>query len=166
MKPLFTIMILTALLLIAHPASAAGDDHPAAVNLKAFPAAADGLVRYVVLLPEKTRDEEAGLRVELLIGKKMMSDGVNSLRMGGEIAEKNVEGWGFNRYEVAKFGAAATTLMAVPPGTPQAEKFVAIPSKLIRYNSRIPLVVYVPEGGEVRYRIWTASETTAVAAPG
>jgi ecotin len=27
---------------------------------------------------------------------------------------------------------------------------------LIRYNSRLPVVVYVPEGVEVRYRIWTA----------
>jgi ecotin len=28
---------------------------------------------------------------------------------------------------------------------------------LIRYNSRLPLVVYAPEGVEVRYRIWTAA---------
>jgi len=27
---------------------------------------------------------------------------------------------------------------------------------LIRYNSRLPIVVYVPEGAEVRYRIWSA----------
>jgi ecotin len=26
----------------------------------------------------------------------------------------------------------------------------------IRYNSRLPIMVYVPEGVEVRYRIWTA----------
>lgn len=166
MKSLLAPGALSALFFAACPAVAEQSDHPAAKNLKAFPAAASEMVRYVVLLPEKTRDEEAGLRVELLIGKKLMSDGVNQLRIGGEIAEKNVEGWGFTRYEVAKFGAAATTLMAVPPGTPQVERFVAIPSKLIRYNSRIPLVVYVPEGGEVRYRIWTASETTAVAEPG
>ncbi|MBW2490657.1 MAG: proteinase inhibitor I4 serpin, partial [Deltaproteobacteria bacterium] len=25
-----------------------------------------------------------------------------------------------------------------------------------RYNSRLPVVVYVPEGVEVRYRIWRA----------
>jgi ecotin len=27
---------------------------------------------------------------------------------------------------------------------------------IIRYNSRLPVVVYVPAGVEVRYRIWTA----------
>jgi ecotin len=26
---------------------------------------------------------------------------------------------------------------------------------IIRYNSRLPIVVYVPEDVEVRYRIWT-----------
>jgi ecotin len=28
---------------------------------------------------------------------------------------------------------------------------------LIRYNSRLPVVVYAPEGVEVRYRIWSAA---------
>ena len=28
---------------------------------------------------------------------------------------------------------------------------------LIRYNSRLPIVVYAPEGVEVRYRLWIAS---------
>ena len=27
---------------------------------------------------------------------------------------------------------------------------------LVRYNSKLPLVVYVPAGSEVRYRIWAA----------
>ena len=36
----------------------------------------------------------------------------------------------------------------------------------VRYNSRIPLVVYVPAGGEVRYRIWKASDKTEQANEG
>jgi ecotin len=31
--------------------------------------------------------------------------------------------------------------------------------QLLRYNSRLPLVVYVPEGVEVRYRIWRAEDS-------
>jgi ecotin len=46
------------------------------------------------------------------------------------------------------------------------KKFVSMPSMTIPYNSRVPLIVYVPEGGEVRYRIWKASETTAKAKKG
>jgi serine protease inhibitor ecotin len=30
--------------------------------------------------------------------------------------------------------------------------------QLLRYNSKLPLVVYEPSGFEVRYRIWAAGE--------
>jgi ecotin len=33
------------------------------------------------------------------------------------------------------------------------------------YNSTLPVVVYVPQGFEVRYRIWTAGEGTRQADP-
>ncbi|HWD31650.1 MAG TPA: ecotin family protein, partial [Pseudomonas sp.] len=29
---------------------------------------------------------------------------------------------------------------------------------LLRYNSKLPVVVYVPQGVEVRFRIWSASD--------
>lgn len=164
------VLALLVLVTASAPAAVVGGEPPetrqAKEYLKAFPEAGDGMIRYVVMLPEKPREQEADLRVELLIGKKMVTDGVNQVRMGGEVEEKTAQGWGFTYYEVAKFGAAASTLMAVPPGTPQVEKFVSIPTKLIPYNSRVPLVIYVPEGGEVRYRVWSASEETELAERG
>ncbi len=60
----------------------------------------------------------------------------------------------------------AGTRIAVDPGAPKVERFVALGGEpyLIRYNSRLPVVVYVPEGVEVRYRIWKAGpEAKAVA---
>ena len=50
------------------------------------------------------------------------------------------------------------TLMAVDPNAPKVVRFITLGGDpyLIRYNSRMPIVVYVPEGVEVRYRIWTA----------
>ena len=50
--------------------------------------------------------------------------------------------------------------MAPPEGSPQVKKFVTAAPIKIRYNSRLPVVIYVPEGYEVRYRIWEASKTT------
>jgi ecotin len=52
----------------------------------------------------------------------------------------------------------AGTLMAVDPNMPKVDRFIAlgVDPYIIRYNSRVPIVVYVPEGAEVRYRIWTA----------
>jgi ecotin len=59
----------------------------------------------------------------------------------------------------------AGTLMAIDPNAPKVDRFITIGGEpyLIRYNSRLPVVVYAPEGVEVRYRIWSAeSETKAV----
>ena len=58
--------------------------------------------------------------------------------------------------------------MAVDPNAPKVERFVALAGEpqLIRYNSRLPVVVYVPDGVEVRYRIWRADAATANAERG
>ncbi|QDU54092.1 ecotin family protein [Aeoliella mucimassa] len=143
--------------------SAKAEPAEAEKYVEKFPAPPEGMERYVILLPEKSRDEEGDFRVELIVGKNMMTDGVNRTWFGGEIRETNLEGWGFTYYEYPRWGRMAMTRMAPLPGTPQVEKFVTAPAKMIRYNSRVPVVVYVPEGGEVRYRIWSASETTEVA---
>jgi ecotin len=75
-----------------------------------------------------------------------------------------LDGWGFTYYEVTGPRAAAGTLMAVPEGAEPVRRFVSAPSRLIPYNSRLPVVVYAPEGYEVRYRIWEAGKETFQAA--
>jgi ecotin len=49
--------------------------------------------------------------------------------------------------------------MAVDPSAPKVARFIPLGGEpyLIRYNSRLPVVVYVPEGVEVRYRVWSAA---------
>ena len=134
--------------------------------LKAFPKAAEGTSRYVILLPHKPRGEDARFKVELIAGKEMMTDGVNTVRLGGKIEAKPLKGWGFTYYEVKKLGPGMSTLIGVPPGRPKVKKFVSGPSLIIRYNSRIPLVVYGPTDAEVRYRIWQTTEATTKAEKG
>jgi ecotin len=55
--------------------------------------------------------------------------------------------------------------MAVDPDAPKVNRFITlgVDPYIIRYNSRVPIVVYVPEGAEVRYRIWTAGAEVKVA---
>ena len=38
--------------------------------------------------------------------------------------------------------------------------------ELMRYNSRLPLVIYVPQGVEVRYRIWRGDDKVITAPKG
>jgi len=142
------------LLLFTVQAGVAGE---AADNLKAFPPAEPGTTRFVLLLPPQT--DESAFKVELMVGKTVEVDAHNRYFFGGAIAEQTIEGWGFTAYRVDALGPMAGTLMAVDPAAPKVSRFVRLGGDpfLVRYNSRLPLVVYVPDGVEVRYRIWAAA---------
>ena len=105
--------------------------------------------------------DESAWKIELSVGKVMETDGVNHLGGGAKIEEKNVEGWGYNFYEAKAQGGIFSTLIGIPPGAPKVTRFVTMASSgPVRYNSKLPVVVYVPEGLEVRYRLWKAEAET------
>ena len=124
-------------------------------TMKAFPPAEKGMVRYVLQLPKQ--DNESIFKVELIVGKTVQVDEKNRYFFGGNIEKDTIKGWGYPRYIVSKIGPMAGTLMAVNPDAPKVARFITLGGEpyIIRYNSRLPIVVYVPEGVEVRYRIWT-----------
>jgi ecotin len=114
------------------------------------------MVRHVLQLPQQA--DESGFKLELIVGKTVETDAGNRYFFGGRIEEETIKGWGFPRYTLAKLGPLAGTLMAVDPNAPKVARFITLGGApyIIRYNSRLPVVVYVPAGVEVRYRIWTA----------
>jgi len=128
-------------------------------ELKAFPLAEDGVERFVIVLPHKERGDESAFNVEIIAGKEMLTDGVNLVRLANTIEQRTLQGWGYFYYEVTGSSDTISTLMAPPEGTPLVKTFVTVNPLHVRYNSRVPIVVYVPEGYEVRYRIWRASKT-------
>ena len=134
--------------------------------MKAFPPAGKGVVRYVVQLPEQ--EDESAFRVQLIAGKTMQVDAVNRYVLGGRVVEETIEGWGYPRYIVSQLGPVAGTLIGVDPNAAKITRFVALGGEpyFIRYNSRLPIVVYAPEGIEIRYRVWSAQPQTALARPG
>lgn len=142
-------LVITAGVVIAQPQT----EHP---QLKAFPTAATGMTRFVIALTDKQRGEEDNFKVELIAGKTLMTDGINKLRLGSNLEAQPLEGWGYTYYQVSGSDKLMSTMMAVPAGHQQLEQFVRGKPLLIRYNSRLPIVVYAPEGYEIRYRIWQA----------
>jgi ecotin len=138
----------------------------AADNLRAFPPAEPGMTRHVIELPQQA--DETALKVELIIGKTVKIDAHNRYFFGGMLETENIPGWGFDRYILRKLGPMAGTLMAVDPDVPPVERFITLGGepRLLRYNSRLPLVIYLPDGVEVRYRIWRADPAAVPAPPG
>jgi ecotin len=123
-------------------------------ELKAFPPAGEGMTRFVITLPPQA-DEDL-LKVQLLVGKSVKLDPQNRYFFGGRLETETIQGWGYDRYVLKSLGPMAGTLMAVDPNEPKIDRFITLGGEpeLHRYNSRLPLVVYVPDGVEVRYRIW------------
>lgn len=147
------MVLVGALILHAGSALAA-----AAEPLDAFPATKEGMARFVILLPPKEREEEERLKVEVIVGKEMLADGVNQLQLGNSIEPRSLEGWGYTYYEVSGSSDVVSTLMVAAEETEKVVAFVSAPSIQVRYNSRLPIVVYAPLGYEVRYRLWQAGE--------
>ena len=156
---------LLALVLVAFALTVSATEE-ATRNLKAFPPADPGMKRFVIQLPQKKVEED--FRVQLLVGKKVLTDGVNRHFFGGQLVTETIEGWGFDRFVLRQLGPMAGTLIAPDPGAKQVERFVTLGGEpqLLRYNSRLPLVVYVPEGVEVQYRIWRADAKASPAREG
>ena len=117
-----------------------------------FPSPEEGVVRYVIEVPKQSN--ESDYRVELLVGKEMLAD-CNLRGLNGKVEKKPLKGWGYSYYSVSDIQQGPHTMMIC--NEPAKERFVAMHfPKLLRYNSRLGTVVYVPKGYEVRYRIWQA----------
>lgn len=122
-------------------------------NLKPYPTTVDSLQRYVIYLEPK--ENENLFEVEIIPGKNMEVD-CNNHRLMGSFIEEVVQGWGYNYYKFETEGQVISTMMMCME--PKTMKFVSGQSELIRYNSRLPIVVYLPKDMELKYRIWTAGE--------
>lgn len=122
--------------------------------LKPFPPAAKAYTRHVIELPPLS-DEDLR-KVELIAGKTLEVD-CNRHRLGGRWEEKTIEGWGYSYHRLDQVGPPMSTLMACPDNS-RRKAFVAVGGEplLLRYNSKLPLVIYTPKDIEVRYRIWSA----------
>jgi ecotin len=150
------ILVLSCFLLSCMPVFA--DSY----GMKPYPQAEDGYKRMVIHLPALA-DEDAS-KLELIIGKTIKVD-CNRHWFGGQLTEEVAKGWGFSYFILKSVTGPASTLMACPPDMKEQEVFVQVrgADALLRYNSKLPVVVYVPAGFKVHYRIWTGGEVSGAA---
>lgn len=123
-----------------------------------YPKAEKGMKRQVIQLPPQ--QDESAYKVELLIGQTLEVD-CNRHRLGGQLESKTLEGWGYDYFVFDKVTSPVSTMMACTDGK-KVEKFVTAglgDAGMLRYNSRLPVVVYTPDNVQVKYRIWRADET-------
>lgn len=154
----------TAPALAPEPPANAGTPHSApptetlTINdpVDAFPAPEPGFVRHVIHLP--VGNYENDLKVELLPGKVIETD-CNTRQFIGQLQEKTLEGWGYTYYVLPSIEGPISTMMACPEDSKKMQ-FVPVTGSagsLLYYNSRLPVVVYLPEEVELRWRTWVAT---------
>lgn len=156
MKKIVKIMLAAALIIPAVSANAqsAKVKQERETILAPFPATSQGMVRHVIYVDKKS--DESLYQIEIIPGRVMSVDN-NIHRLMGNIEEKTVEGWGYTYYVFTSNGQTASTLMASTG--PKTDKFISAQPLMVRYNSKMPVVVYAPEGFDIHYRIWKAGKS-------
>jgi ecotin len=125
------------------------------LQIEMFPKAKDGYKQVYIQLPIEKNEND--FKVELFVGMEKMVD-CNNYFLMGDMKTKDLEGWGYNYYEVESKGETAGTLMGCL-NQKMTKKFVSLNPEIVRYNSKLPLVFYVPKDIEVRYRVLRADST-------
>ncbi|AYU77467.1 ecotin, putative [Leishmania donovani] len=120
-----------------------------------YPAAAPGQVRKVIYLPQQNPTvEQQHLRVQIIPGRHENCEDGRLYKLTGSVTEETLQGWGYSYYVVKLGDIYAAHRSSSDPA--RVTTFVALDENpVIAYNSKLPIVVYVPEGAELRYRIWT-----------
>lgn len=158
MKHATRLFLLATLALGTFSATAQKKSSPKqtkSADISMFPKPEQGFKQIFIQVPAASKEED--LKIEVFAGKEQAVD-CNRYSMQGAVTEENLEGWGYTYYKVQSNGQMVGTLMGCPDQK-KTVKFIYMQPQLIRYNSKLPVVLYVPQDMEVRYRVWRADKT-------
>jgi ecotin len=146
-------MTAMATLLLSSSLALAQSADQAPVDPKIYPAAKAGFTRHVLTIPQNAN--ERNLKLEIVAGQNMEVD-CNHVMISADLEDETLEGWGYNYYKIDDISKPASTMMGCPDNS-KTTKFIGFNmgnEALVRYNSKLPLVIYAPENIEVGYRLW------------
>ena len=147
-------VFITVVLLIVSMFSFAQEGNYEPLNLEMFPKAKTGFKQVYIQVP--IVENEENYKIELHVGKEALVD-CNQHFMNGQLSELNLDGWGYTYFKVESDGAISSNKMACLDSKLEL-KFITLTPQLVRYNSKLPIVVYVPESFIVKYKIFKASD--------
>lgn len=123
------------------------------VDIAPFPKAEKGQKQVVIEVPHSEND--VNKKIEIFVGKSMQTDSCNRTWLSGQFVSSELKGWGYNYLTFKTDGSTPSTNMGCMD-TKAITQFVKSQGFLTDYNGRMPIVLYVPEGYDVKFRVYTA----------
>ncbi|MGC4129983.1 MAG: ecotin family protein [Bergeyella sp.] len=124
------------------------------VDTGIFPKAGKNQKKVVIEVPHSK--EDSNKKIEIFVGKDMETDKCNQYRLPGEFTQSELKGWGYQYLVFTSNGNASATMKACPETGTKTQFVYSSASYLADYNGRMPIVLYVPEGYSVKYKIYKA----------
>ncbi|MBU2898328.1 ecotin family protein [Vibrio hepatarius] len=124
-------------------------------NIQMYKEAPSGFMRHIVTLSPLVNEYDA--KIELMFKKPTMAD-CNVKGWFGELTEETVKGWGYRTYTLDDKLPMASTMMFCNE-EPELKMLYSQTQGLMRYNSRLPIVVYTPSEVEMDVRVWQPTST-------
>lgn len=120
-------------------------------DVSVFPEAEKGYKKLVIEVPHSDNDQNK--KIEFTVGKWMDVDGCNYYNLAGRYEKKDLQGWGYDYFVFTTKGEVSSTLMGCPDAKGR-NLFVTAAPQLVNYNGKLPIVIYVPEGYDVQFKIY------------
>lgn len=149
--------VLSTLLASSAFAASNSDQAKKLKDVAPYPAVSQNQNRHVIWL-DKQKNEEL-YKVEIVATQKGMKD-CNNTWFSAELDTKNLEGWGYTYYNIEQVKGPMSTMRGCLDNK-KTETNLPVnlgDDALVRYNSKLPVVVYAPKDVQISYRIWQAPE--------
>ncbi|MBB1645505.1 MULTISPECIES: ecotin family protein [unclassified Sphingobacterium] len=160
-KNVFRVMMLLMIALVSSTTISKAQMVIDKIDLGIFPSPEKGYKKMVIEVPYSESDKNK--KIEFSVGKWMEVDGCNTFNLSGTLEKKDLQGWGYDYYVFKTNGNVASTMMACP-NKEKRNLFVSAQPETVRYNGRMPIVIYVPEAYDVQFKIYTTDGDTYRAA--
>ena len=97
------------------------------------------------------------MQVEIFVGQDLLAD-CNEYGIPGEILTEETAKKPSKTFYTAKInGGMMGTLIGCTDGI-KTIKFITISPLKLQYNSKVPIVAYIPKEMDLRYRVWKADK--------
>ncbi|WP_035500749.1 ecotin family protein [Fusobacterium gonidiaformans] len=125
------------------------------MELDIYPKAKKGTKQEIFILDKQEKEED--YKIELRFGKDIKVDcNVHSF-LHGNLEEKSVEGWSYPYYIFQGSNDMVQTLMLCQEGKKLKRVYYPSATRILPYNSKLPVVIYVPKDVKVEVHIWKHS---------